>query len=392
MATRTNGAGYVSIPTGGLPTSADNWSWCGWFERVGDQGAESIIVNFAGTAGTIGQLRINSDGDSIVVGNQSALSGTLHTLTNGAPVFLAISCNAGTMTAYARLIGGGSFATVTLARSSYTVSTSTLHGMTWGWQANGRLSHSKWFSRAVTEAEWGDQWDSEDVTAALSGVCVGDVRLEGANLTEALTATVGSNLTSSGTVTVEALSVNPFPVAFSYDGAIELDLAISSAGALQLTRAGSVGLPLAISATAISSATFTHAGSVGLALSTSAISAATALYQYAGTIALPLAVAGAYAQNDALVYLGTVALPLSISAAVDYEAELATLDIPLEWQITVPPPTAHYTTTGAISLALGVQAAVFVRKIGEEKVHSIIARLDDEVKGAWWVDVVYEAK
>lgn len=37
-------------------------------------------------------------------------------------------------------------------------------------------------------------------------------------------------------------------------------------------------------------------------------------------------------------------------------------------------------------------AAAFARKIGEEKIHHIVARLDDEVKGAWWVDVVYEAK
>lgn len=35
------------------------------------------------------------------------------------------------------------------------------------------------------------------------------------------------------------------------------------------------------------------------------------------------------------------------------------------------------------------QAAEFIQKIGEQNVHLVNARLDDEVKGAWWVDVFY---
>lgn len=35
------------------------------------------------------------------------------------------------------------------------------------------------------------------------------------------------------------------------------------------------------------------------------------------------------------------------------------------------------------------QAAKFVETIGEDKVVHVIARLDDEVTGAWWVDVIW---
>jgi microcompartment protein CcmL/EutN len=48
-------------------------------------------------------------------------------------------------------------------------------------------------------------------------------------------------------------------------------------------------------------------------------------------------------------------------------------------------------SNGDLARALEI-ASKFVARIGEDKVHHIIARLDDEVKGAWWVDVVYEAK
>jgi microcompartment protein CcmL/EutN len=48
-------------------------------------------------------------------------------------------------------------------------------------------------------------------------------------------------------------------------------------------------------------------------------------------------------------------------------------------------------SNGDLARALEM-AAVFARKIGEDKVHHVVARLDDEVKGAWWVDVVYLAE
>lgn len=38
------------------------------------------------------------------------------------------------------------------------------------------------------------------------------------------------------------------------------------------------------------------------------------------------------------------------------------------------------------------QAAAFVRKIGEDKVHHVVARPDPAIEGAWWVDVVYQTE
>ena len=37
-------------------------------------------------------------------------------------------------------------------------------------------------------------------------------------------------------------------------------------------------------------------------------------------------------------------------------------------------------------------AANFVIKIGERNVHHIFAYLDENIPGAWWVDVIYERK
>ena len=34
----------------------------------------------------------------------------------------------------------------------------------------------------------------------------------------------------------------------------------------------------------------------------------------------------------------------------------------------------------------------FVKKIGEQNVHHIFAYLDEDISGAWWVDVIYERK
>lgn len=35
------------------------------------------------------------------------------------------------------------------------------------------------------------------------------------------------------------------------------------------------------------------------------------------------------------------------------------------------------------------QAASFIRRIGEQRVHSVNSRPCDNAPGAWWVDVVY---
>ena len=43
---------------------------------------------------------------------------------------------------------------------------------------------------------------------------------------------------------------------------------------------------------------------------------------------------------------------------------------------------------GDISKALE-EAAEVIRRIGEENVLHVIARRDDDILGAWWVDVVY---
>lgn len=45
-------------------------------------------------------------------------------------------------------------------------------------------------------------------------------------------------------------------------------------------------------------------------------------------------------------------------------------------------------SNGDLARALA-QAAEFVKKVGEKNVIHVIARLDDEVKGAWWVDVIW---
>lgn len=46
-------------------------------------------------------------------------------------------------------------------------------------------------------------------------------------------------------------------------------------------------------------------------------------------------------------------------------------------------------SNGDLARAL-VQASETVKKIGEGRVLHVIARLDDKVEGAWWVDVVYQ--
>ncbi len=35
------------------------------------------------------------------------------------------------------------------------------------------------------------------------------------------------------------------------------------------------------------------------------------------------------------------------------------------------------------------EAAQFIETIGQDRVHHVIARLDERVAGAWWVDVIY---
>ncbi len=49
----------------------------------------------------------------------------------------------------------------------------------------------------------------------------------------------------------------------------------------------------------------------------------------------------------------------------------------------------HCYSNGDLARAL-IIASEFITRIGEDIVLHVIARLDDEVKGAWWVDVVYD--
>jgi len=48
-------------------------------------------------------------------------------------------------------------------------------------------------------------------------------------------------------------------------------------------------------------------------------------------------------------------------------------------------------SNGDLARALA-QAAEFVKKVGEQNVHHVVARPDPAIDGAWWVDVIYQTE
>lgn len=51
----------------------------------------------------------------------------------------------------------------------------------------------------------------------------------------------------------------------------------------------------------------------------------------------------------------------------------------------------HCYQNGNLEDAL-MEAAAWVRELGEDRVVHVIARLDENVSGAWWVDVIYRVQ
>ncbi|MBP8291125.1 MAG: hypothetical protein KAX65_00040 [Caldilineaceae bacterium] len=52
---------------------------------------------------------------------------------------------------------------------------------------------------------------------------------------------------------------------------------------------------------------------------------------------------------------------------------------------------AHCYQNGDLENAL-MEAAAWVKELGEDRVVHVIARLDENIPGAWWVDVIYRVK